>query len=151
MGSILKAFSRALLSFIFRIGIPLGLLYSLNLLPRDLTSYIGNIIDLRKFIYDLIVVGAVIVALTFISRLFSYKSKVGLAALILGSLTSLYYNLYLITLGNIQSLGFLRIPFPIYGLDIWASIEYRTIIYLILISGFISIVKCFFDWMGSGP
>ncbi|MEM0211633.1 MAG: hypothetical protein QXZ54_01595 [Candidatus Methanomethylicia archaeon] len=146
MNRILKAFIRALISFVVRVGIPLGLLY---LLPPDLISLLNSFIDFKGFIYNIAFIGVIVVILTFTSALFDRGSKVGLASSIFGSIASLYYTLNLFTLGNLQSFGVLNIPFPGFEYDIVVSIEYSIVVYLILASGIISIVKCFVDWIGS--
>lgn len=146
MNRILKAFIRALISFVFRVGIPLGLLY---ILPKDLILLLNSFVDFKDFIYNLAFIGVIVVVFTFTSTLFDRGSKAGLVSSLLGSIASLYYTLNLFTLGNLQSLGFLHIPFPGFEYDIWVSIEYSVIVYMILASSLISIVKCFVDWAGS--
>lgn len=146
MNRILKSLIRTLISFIVRVGIPLGLLY---ILPLDLISLLNSFINFRSFIYNLAFIGIIVVAFTFASTFFGSGSKAGLIASLLGSVASLYYTLNLVTLGNLQSLGLLRIPFPGFEYDIWVSIEYGIVVYMILAAGFISIVKCFVDWAGS--
>ncbi|MEM3615365.1 MAG: hypothetical protein QXX09_01815, partial [Candidatus Methanomethylicia archaeon] len=104
MNRFLKSLIRALISFIVRVGIPLGLLY---LLPLDLISLLNGFINFRSFIYNLAFIGIIVAAFTFISTFFGSGSKASLIASLIGSIASLYYTLDLVTLGNLQSLGFL--------------------------------------------
>ncbi|MCX8169164.1 MAG: hypothetical protein N3E39_02990 [Candidatus Methanomethylicia archaeon] len=145
MGKLIKVLLHTSLSFFTRVLIPLGFLY---LIPKEISIYINNIIDLNKFIYNLIIIGIIIVVLTFIHRYSSSTSKIGLLTSIAGSITSLYFTLYVITLGNLSSMGLLYIDLSkIVNQKIWLSIEYSIIVYLFIIACLISILKSFVDWI----
>jgi len=152
LGKILGALIRTIPSIIVRVLIPILIMYTLPSmnLPREVLSYLNENLGLHGFLYGLATIGIVISLLSFISGILNPGSRGRLIVSLFRAALSIYFSLYLITLGNIEAMGKLTLSFPFISQpSILVSLDYTFIVYLVLVAGFLSILKCISDWVGA--
>ena len=156
LGKILSAFIRTIPSIIVRVLIPIGMIYALSLmnLPQEVLSYLNENLGLYSFFYGLAAMGIVISLLSFVGGILNPGSRGSLVVSLFRAFLSIYFSLYLVTLGNIGGMGKLTLKFPFISQpSIMVSLDYTIVVYLVIVAGFLSILKCVFDWAsakGSG-